>query len=409
MPTATPGPSAKHPTRMGAAPSSLRVQLPAGAFIDSFSTSSNTNNNRTSTRSVSQSQSQSQSRRPVNYTHNNDDGNASAGPSSQRASSNTGPPIQTSDATLLVQGIQQRQEKAKEIMVIQNILIEDRDISHEELKRCLTKLAVPHWLQINQERSLYQLCGYPLCRKRLPSERSRTAGRFTISVSRRAIEPDTSNDPGGKNNFCSIRCYSRSEWVKRWVLEPSVDTSQSSNNTLPLDQAVRGGMWEALTHRSEDQWDEIELLEDLEEKGQLDQWEGYGHVEEEPEQTTTKSTVIHPLPSSSATTEPPSSLLSSLTISERPKGAPPPLPSVSTTHRSPSFRTREKEDRDDTFADLLPSSTTRQLKRTIQQDDEEEEEKEEGEEETEDPEVTKLFDQAFALRDVLRMNKEFVE
>lgn len=123
-------------------------------------------------------------------------------------------------------------------------------------------------------------------------------------MSRRTIERDTSDDPGGRNNFCSQTCYARSEWVRRWVLDPFSRSGSSTGSAgagvgagagrpvtrgnrledpiaaqmrqLGGEQALQGGKWEALTNLREDQWAEIELLEDMEEQGDLDAWEGFG-------------------------------------------------------------------------------------------------------------------------------------
>jgi hypothetical protein len=53
------------------------------------------------------------------------------------------PPPQTSDASLLAQGILEQQRKAKEILAWQEKLMEDRHISREELKRGVSGSRIP--------------------------------------------------------------------------------------------------------------------------------------------------------------------------------------------------------------------------------------------------------------------------
>lgn len=218
----------------------------------------------------------------------------------------------------------------------------------------LTRLSIPYWLQILQERSIYNLCGYPTCRHRLSSSGPSTTNptpRFRISVSRRAIERDTSDEPGGRNNFCSATCHARSEWVRRWVLNPSSSVgdadSASARGRDPVladpvaeqmrrigqEQALQGGKWEALMSRREDQWSEIELLEDLEDHGDLDGWEGFGNTDgaTQPEplakdgHTADKSTPPTPPAATPTSTAAPqkssASRLGPLTISERDSSA----------------------------------------------------------------------------------------
>lgn len=474
MPTAAPqsqdkktegGRTPSH--RLGTAPSSLRVQLPAGSFIDAFSGRGN-----------GAGQGRNAQAGPSSSTGSRS-GDASSDATARDAAARRLPPVQTSDAALLAQGIMDRREKAQEIVAVQESLMQDRPIGRQELKKALTRLAVPHWLQVNQERSLFHLCGYPLCRNRLDASRdeaaARRAGQFRISVSRRAIERDTSDEPGGRNNFCSKRCHSASEWVRRWVLEPGaadaggVSAGSSSRQGPLLDPTSRGGIWEALIHRREDQWDEIELLEDLEDKGELDGWDGYGggsgssvdahdkttSAATPPPATTTTAPALPPTASlppphaaTAASPAAPTSLLSSLTISERQKGDNAQQQRDAAAAARPHPRTyhgaRRGDDDDDTFDSLLSPGTADSLKSRItavqqpqpsvgggfgvdvsggddDDDDVDDEEDDDDDDATTaapplDPaaaarqrEEQRIFDEAFSLRETLRKAEEFDE
>lgn len=138
MPTATPSSTKQsHPTRLGTAPTSLRVQLPAERFIDSFSNASTTRERAVQPRAQQQ---QPQQQRPQRSNGSAANGSARAGPSRQPL-----PPVQTTDAALLAQGIMDRRQKAKEIMAIQESLMEDRDISREELKKSVSPRKQEDW------------------------------------------------------------------------------------------------------------------------------------------------------------------------------------------------------------------------------------------------------------------------
>lgn len=277
--------------RLGQAPSSLRVQLPVA------SSSSATSSGQTSDLLSSLLPSRPSPASAVN----------GCDPSSTRSASsrsaNLLPPPQTSDAAFLASSLLAQQARAREIQAVQDSLIAPtKPLSKTDLKKALTRFSAASWLQVLQERALAGLCGYPLCSKPLSASQSqRPGGRFRISVARGTIEPDTRNDPGGRNGFCSDVCHARAEWVRRWVLNPGSarDDSQADQNGSIQDlsdfrkpsteQRLQGGKWEALTHRREDQWAEIELLEDLEEGGELEGWEGFDHIASNTSESTGSS------------------------------------------------------------------------------------------------------------------------
>lgn len=114
-------------------------------------------------------------------------------------------------------------------------------------------------------------------------------GRYRISVSRGVIERDTRDDAGGRNGFCSDVCHARSEWVRRWVLGNLAEGDEEAQyggeggilaGRSSSSQLLQGGKWEALTRRKEEDWEEIELLEDMQDRGELDGWVGFDESNE---------------------------------------------------------------------------------------------------------------------------------
>lgn len=124
-----------HPTRMPAATSSLRVQLPPGEFLDSFG----------SFGSNAEPRNRSQALVPAAAAQASDDTPAAVAARDARPP-NVPPPPQVSDATLLAQGILEQQRKAREILAWQQRLMEDRRISREELKRGVSRRKWMVWV-----------------------------------------------------------------------------------------------------------------------------------------------------------------------------------------------------------------------------------------------------------------------
>jgi hypothetical protein len=118
------------------------------------------------------------------------------------------------------------------------------------------------------------------------------------------------------------------------------------------EQALQGGKWEALMSRREDQWSEIELLEDLEDQGELDGWEGFGSTdgatqtetlvkegEKKQQSPVDKSKSVTPPQATTASTaasqKAPPSRLGPLTISERDPSASVSSSTATTTKETP--------------------------------------------------------------------------
>ncbi|PWN24734.1 hypothetical protein BDZ90DRAFT_234689 [Jaminaea rosea] len=334
--------SASSSSRLPAAPSSLRVQLPHGTAASS-SRSPPPPARRSSAQSTTASDdllTSVLSRRRVTPT---------APPAPAEAP--TPPSTVPSDVSLLASSLLQQRAKSQAIVAAQEALIFPppsssgrRARTRQELKRSLTRLGSPHWLQVNQERALAGLCGYPCCSQPLPRRRPTPGGgaRLRISVARGVIERDTRDEPGGRNWFCSDVCHARAEWVRRWVLadtgeddgegeeqnrrsgigqgdeenpsssffagddlvdglRASIASSSTSSDrnggglrALGSASALQGGKWEALTRRKEEDWRDIELLEDLQERGDLEGWEGFEAEDEREHEEEAQATFRPP-------------------------------------------------------------------------------------------------------------------
>lgn len=374
---ATPSQPAGQAGGLGTAPSSLRVQLP----IPSLERSGGNGENLlkallpSQTAESSSAPSRRNLSRPVLTAHRQP---------------GLLPPPQTSDATLLASSFLVKQAKAREVQAIQDQLIDPPQAFNRSIfKKALIGLSTAHWLQILQERSLSGCCAYPLCNCQPHSAfQQRPAGKFRINVARGTIEPDTRNHPGGRNGFCSDKCYARAEWVRRWVLSPEPGRpeedaegpygdggiAQAAMRKTRNELAIQGGRWEAMTRKREDEWETIELLEDMEERGELEEWEGFGNVKRpkclvQPKQTLadTVSTALSVPRSGYSSLSP----FGQLTIQERNI-----FPTASTVmqreeeflssqviclssrmHEAPLTRRSEARRDDDIFDDLLDNGT----------------------------------------------------
>lgn len=198
--------------------------------------------------------------------------------------------VQISDVRLLAESFQERKQKEAKVFMWQQMLITSgSQLERKTLKRALTQLSLPAWLQILQERHLAYNCAYPTCNKKpkkphlsqcnsaLPFD----APRYRISLSKRTMERDERDDAGGQNSFCSNACWRRGEWVSRWVLNNGESTRKAQKSISDEifgngmkdqhglgNEVDQGGQWERLM--DEEHWTEIELLEDLEDKGEVD-------------------------------------------------------------------------------------------------------------------------------------------
>ena len=282
--------------------------------------------------------------------------------------------VEASDLRLLASSIQARREREAGVFTRQQQLIDGGDqLTREELKRAvseacergatrdvsltrqwafqMTQLSLSTWLQVLQERHLDNHCAYPTCSRR-PKRRHLSARdtilpldapRYRISLSNRRIERDERDDPGGENSYCSKACWRRGEWVSRWVLqggsssrkesckEPVRDGESRSAIRAPSEglgaQVDEGGRWERLV--DEDNWEQVELLEDLEEGGEIERLSDDENIARQPSTTTAKPRLSVPPSSTSAGEDKPtkgivaeldhfSTMLDSLSVVERP-------------------------------------------------------------------------------------------
>ena len=121
------------------------------------------------------------------------------------------------------------------------------------------------------ERHLAGSCGFPTCPNKpaLPEISQRKsalpidAPRYRISFATRSLVRDTSDDPGGRNAFCSNNWWRQAEWVRRWVLSDDLKGKGRSSDSGRFERK-----W------TEDQWHEIELFSDVDPQGALDGKEG---------------------------------------------------------------------------------------------------------------------------------------
>ncbi|PWN37858.1 uncharacterized protein FA14DRAFT_19940 [Meira miltonrushii] len=198
--------------------------------------------------------------------------------------------VQMSDVKLLAESFQERRQKEAKVFMWQHMLIASgSQLERNMLKRALTQVSLPDWLQILQERHLAHKCAYPTCDKKPKkphlSQRNSAlpldAPRYRISLSRRTMERDERDDAGGQNSFCSNACWRRGEWVSRWVLNNGESTRKIQKEISDEmfgsglkdhhglgNEVEEGGKWERVM--DEEHWTEIELLEDLEDKGEVD-------------------------------------------------------------------------------------------------------------------------------------------
>ncbi|OWZ33188.1 hypothetical protein C351_05419 [Cryptococcus neoformans c8] len=189
-------------------------------------------------------------------------------------------------------------------------------LMEETVDRATFKKTVPHftppqYLEITHERHLNSLCSYPVC-PNPPYRPYSSSRRFVISTRARTIKPKEGNEEEG---YCSKKCKAKSGWI-----EGKLD---------------REAVW--LRGKVED----IELLEELEERGEVDL---EAMMKEEPKTATRKDSIAKATPSpvpkpalppkqiisnlkqplaSEASVPPPSAnavttLIESLTIHERP-------------------------------------------------------------------------------------------
>ncbi|OCF44770.1 hypothetical protein I317_01460 [Kwoniella heveanensis CBS 569] len=138
-----------------------------------------------------------------------------------------------------------RRAEVKRVQMIRRVerwmdRLMEETVDRETFKRVMSHVTPPQYLEVAHERHLNSLCSYPLC-PNPPARPYSTARRYVISTRARTIKPTEGNEEEG---YCSKRCRARSTWVERGL---------SGEAVWLRSQAV----------------EEIELLEELEEKGEF--------------------------------------------------------------------------------------------------------------------------------------------
>ncbi|CEH17225.1 Protein of unknown function DUF408 [Ceraceosorus bombacis] len=131
------------------------------------------------------------------------------------------------------------------------------------------------FLAVLEERHSLELCAYPACRSspcrpRRSADKhgssSRSASSYRINRHTHSIEPETRLEVGGAWTFCSDACWARATWITRWILgDDGHDQPSGQPSTLLFGGNASGGRWEV----SDDTQQSIELLEDLEARGEV--------------------------------------------------------------------------------------------------------------------------------------------
>ncbi|KAN0065792.1 hypothetical protein ACQY0O_000922 [Thecaphora frezii] len=158
-------------------------------------------------------------------------------------------------------------------------------VSRETLKRGLTYLSPADWLSVLDERFLAGSCPYPGCDNVAPFSPTscNATAQYRISLKSRTVRRNTARDPGDRETFCSAICHKRSEWVREWVLKDRAGVGAPHNHTAVSVAGTgagagvgvgggqgapeQGGRWERMT--DQEAWRDVELLEDLEESGEM--------------------------------------------------------------------------------------------------------------------------------------------
>ncbi|KIR56965.1 hypothetical protein I315_00124 [Cryptococcus gattii Ru294] len=256
----------------------------------------------------------------------------SAGPStasSTRVQANSTPSVDASiapaggeDAEALKRAAIRKAQLQRRVERWMDKLMEET-VDRATFKKSVSHFTPLNYLEITHERHLNSLCSYPVC-PNPPYRPYSSSRRFVISTRARTIKPKEGNEEEG---YCSKKCKARSGWVEGKLDREAV--------------WLRGKV------------DNIELLEELEERGEVDL---EAMMKEEPRMANRRESTARatpspvpkpalppkqiisnpkqplasespaPAPSANAVT----SLIESLTIHERP------IPSVAPAPASPS-------------------------------------------------------------------------
>ncbi|WVQ75977.1 hypothetical protein IAR50_005613 [Cryptococcus sp. DSM 104548] len=156
------------------------------------------------------------------------------------------------DAETLKRARMRKAQLQKKVERWMDVLSEDT-VGRETFKRAAAHLTPPQYHEILHERHLNSLCSYPLC-SNLPTAPYSSRRKFIISTSKRSIDPASGNEHEG---FCGKKCRTRSKWVEGRLKGEAVWL----RDLRGLGREEGGG---------------VELLEEVEERGEMPSLEDVG-------------------------------------------------------------------------------------------------------------------------------------
>ncbi|CAB3259292.1 unnamed protein product [Arctia plantaginis] len=106
--------------------------------------------------------------------------------------------------------LKKRECNAKAQQIVESLL--ERGITDKYLLQCLPDINQAHFEDVFEERSIIQLCGYPICQKTL-SVKEIPKQKYRISLKTNKVYDITA-----RKNFCSNNCYNAAMFVKKQIL-----------------------------------------------------------------------------------------------------------------------------------------------------------------------------------------------
>lgn len=106
--------------------------------------------------------------------------------------------------------LKKRECNTKAQQIVESLL--ERGVTDKYLLQCLPDINQAHFEDIFEERSIIQLCGYPLCQNML-STKDIPKQKYRISLKTNKVYDITA-----RKNFCSNNCYNAAMYVKKQML-----------------------------------------------------------------------------------------------------------------------------------------------------------------------------------------------
>lgn len=133
--------------------------------------------------------------------------------------------------------LKKRECNAKAQQIVESLL--ERGITDKYLLQCLPDINQAHFEDVFEERSIIQLCGYPICQKTL-SVKEIPKQKYRISLKTNKVYDITA-----RKNFCSNTCYNAAMFVKKQMLtSPLWFREYEDIPTFQLLNVDMGGMGE---------------------------------------------------------------------------------------------------------------------------------------------------------------------